>query len=100
MKLTEVYKVLKFEQSEWLKKYINFNKNKRKNAVNSFQKSFFKLVINSIHGKTMENLKKRMNVKLVNNAKDCKKNIYITQVLFHKKSLVKNLLLFMRLNQF
>ena len=75
MKLTEVYKVLKFEQSDWLKKYINFNKKKRKNAVNSFQKSFFKLVINSIHGKTTENLKKRMNVKLVNNAKDCKKNI-------------------------
>ena len=50
-----------------MKKYIDFNTEKRTNAVNSFEKIFFKLVINSVHGKTIENLQKRINVRLVNN---------------------------------
>ena len=40
------------------------------NAVNDFEKDFLKLMINSFYGKTMENLRKRINVRLVNNAKD------------------------------
>ena len=43
---------------------------KRMSAANSFEKDFFKLMINSIFGKTMENLRKRINVRLVNNEKD------------------------------
>ena len=46
MKLVSVYKILKFKQSDWLKKYIDFNKDKRKNAANSFEKDFFKLMNN------------------------------------------------------
>ena len=53
-----------------MKKYINFNTEKRKNAANDFEKDFFKLIINSVYGKTMENLQKRINVRLVNNEKD------------------------------
>ena len=41
MKLTEVQRILKFKQSDWLKKYIDFDTNKRKNAANSFEKDFF-----------------------------------------------------------
>ena len=41
MKLVSVYKILEFEQSDWLKKYIDFNTNKRTNVVNSFEKDFF-----------------------------------------------------------
>ena len=54
-----------------MKKYIGFNTEKRRNAANSFQKDFFKLMINSVYGKTMENLQKRMKLRIVNNEKDC-----------------------------
>ena len=70
MKLTKIHGVLKFEQSDWMKKFIDFNTEKRKNVANSFEKDFFKLMINSIYGKTMENLRKRINVRFVTNEKD------------------------------
>ena len=53
-----------------MKKYIDFNNEKRKNADKDFEKDFFKLMINSVYGKTMENLRKRINVRLVNNEKN------------------------------
>ena len=70
MKLTKIHRVLIFKQSDRMKKYIDFNTEKKINAANDFEKDFSKLIINSVYGKAMENLRKRINVQLVNNAKD------------------------------
>ena len=71
-----------------MKKYIDFNTEKRMNAANDFEKDFFKLMINSVYGKTMENLWKRINVRLVNKAEDflkyTSKPTYITHKIFGK----------------
>ena len=91
MKLTKIHRVLNFKQSDLMKIYIDFNTEKRKNSANSFEKKKkFKLMINVIYGKTMENLRKIINVRLVNNAKDCKK--YVSKPSFvSQKILKKNL---------
>ena len=88
MKLTKVHRILGFKQSDWLKKYIHFNTDIRKNAAISFEKNYFKLMNNSVFGKAMENLRKRINVKLVNNAKDYVRSIskpsFVSQKIFSK----------------
>ena len=88
MELTKIYRVLKFKQSNWMKKYMNFNAKKRMCATNDFEKDFFKLMTNSVYGKTMENLRKRINVRFVNNKKDflkyTSKPTYVTHKLFNK----------------
>ena len=60
MKLTKIHRVLKVKQSDWMKKYIDFNTEKRTNTANSFEKKIFKLIINSAYGKTMQNLQTRL----------------------------------------
>ena len=64
MRLKRVHRALQFNEKPWLKDYIDFNTEKRKNATNDFEKGFFKLMNNSVFGKTMENNRKRCNVYL------------------------------------
>ena len=58
MKLTKIHRVLKSNQSDWMEKCIDFNTGKRMNGTNNFEKDFFKLIINSVYGKIMENFEK------------------------------------------
>ena len=88
MKLVKVHRSLKFEQSNWLKEYVEFNTKKRQESTDKFNKNFFKLIINCVYGKSMENIRKRTNVRLINDSKEYLKCVskpnFISQKIFDK----------------
>jgi len=80
MKLKRMHRVLQFDQSPWMKPYIDFNTDKRRQATKDFERDFYKLLNNSAFGKTMENLRKRVNVTLCNDKIKTKKNDCVAHV--------------------
>ena len=72
MKLVKIHQAVIFEQSRWLEPYIKLNQNLRAASKNDFEKDFFKLMNNSVYGKTCENQRKRTDIRLVNDAAECK----------------------------
>ena len=73
--LKKIHRVLSFSQSRWLEKYIEFNTLQRTLSKSNFGKDFFKLMNNSVFGKTQENLRNRINVEIVTDRKTALKRI-------------------------
>ena len=82
LKLKKVHRVTEFNQEAWLKKYIDINTELRKKASDDFEKDFFKLMNNAVFGKTMENVRKHRDIKLVKT--DHKRNKLVSEPNYHK----------------
>ena len=88
LKLKKVHRVIEFEQEAWLKEYIDVNTEFRKKETNDFEKDFFKLMNNAVFGKTMENVRKHRDIKLVKS--DKKRNKLVSEPNFHTMKLIDN----------
>ena len=88
LKLRKIHRVIEFEQEAWLKKYIDFNTNLQMKATNEFEKDFFKFMNNAVFGKTMENVRKHRNIKLVRT--DNKRNKLVSEPNYHTMKLISD----------
>ena len=86
LKLKKIHRIIEFNQEAWLKPYIDMNTELRKLARNDFEKDLFKLMNNSVFGKTMENIRKHREIKLV--ATDKKRSKLVSEPNYHTISLI------------
>ena len=92
LKLKKVHGVIQFNQKDWLKQYIDLNAKLRKEAKNDSEKDFFKLMNNSVFGKTMENIRNHRDIKIVTTNKQ--RNKLASEPNYHTtKNISKNLLI-------
>ena len=94
LKLKKIHRVIKFNQEEWLKPYIDMNTELWKEAKNDFEKDLFKLMNNSVFGKTMENIRKHRDIKLVTTDKKRSKlvsepNYYTINIISEDLSIIE-----------
>ena len=81
LKLKKIHRIIEFNQKAWLKPYIDMNAELRKLAKDDFEKDLFKLMNNAVYGKTMENIRKHRNIKLVTT--DKKRNKLVSEPNYH-----------------
>ena len=92
LKLTNVHRIIQFDQEAWLKPYIDMNTELRKNAKNDFEKNFFKLMNNAVFGKAMENVRNHRDIKLVTS--DKRRSILVSELNYHSsKCILKDLMI-------
>ena len=86
LKLKKIHRAIEFNQKEWLKPYIDMNTELRKAAKNDSEKDLFKLMNNSVFGKTMENIRKHRDIKLVTT--DKKGSKLVSEPNYHSINLI------------
>ena len=86
LNLKKIHRIIEFNQETWLKPYIDMNTELRKLARNDFVKDLFKLMNNSVFGKTMENIRKHRDIKLVTT--DKKRNKLVSEPSYHTINLI------------
>ena len=97
LKLEKVHKVIEFDQEAWLKSYIDMNTNLRTQAKNDFEKDFFKLMNNSVFGKTMENVSNHRDIKIV--TMDKRRSILASEPNYHSTKYISKDLLIMEMKK-
>ena len=97
LKLTKVHTVIEFRQEYWLKPYIDLNTDLRKDAKNEFEKDFFKLMNNSVFGKTMENVRNHRDIKLVTT--DKRRSVLASEPNYHSTKYISKDLLAMEMKK-
>ena len=86
LKLKKIHRIIEFNQEAWLKPYIDMNTELRKLASNDFEKDFFKLMNNAVFGKTMENIRKHRDIKLVTTNK--RRSKLVSEPIYHTINLI------------
>ena len=97
LKFNKVHSVIEFRKEYWLKPYIDLNTDLRKDAKNDFEKDFFKLMNNSVFGKTMENVRNHRDIKLVTT--DKRRSILASEPNYHSTKYISKDLLVMEMKK-
>ena len=97
LKLKKIHRIIEFNQEAWLKPYIDMNTELRKLANNDFKKDFFKLMNNAVFGKTMENIRKHRDIKLVTTNK--RRSKLVSEPNYHTINLISEDLSIIEMNK-
>ena len=95
MYTSKVHRVIEFRQEKWLRPYIEMNTKLRMQAKNDFEKDFFKLMNNAVFGKTMENVRNLIDIKIVTT--DKRRSILASEPNYHSTKYTSKDLLIMKM---